>query len=278
VNVAFAGGERHDLRVLALVLLLCQDEVVGYFTRYAQAMLKKISNGSVSPGTNGSANDSPDHDCLSWLTPPGQLEGPNRDCTRALRCVVKKAVEKCAGNIDYVAKGWTSKRRAVKAALRKGLRTRCNRRRTSARLLAYRTLGVYMDSDVKEASMERVVLDSDVRNGPGAPASAALAASANVRYRLKLKDGDREMERALDLSGVAASIISELLLLDIGEVWTSVRAGGAACLQKYVDTAEFPKFLRPESAEARKSVVRCMRDELKDLEAGDIDLSDEEAD
>jgi len=49
-------------------------------------------------------------------------------------------------------------------------------------------------------------------------------------------------------------------------------------LQKYVDAVDFPKFLRPESAEARKSVVRCMRNELKDLEAGDIDLSDEEAD
>jgi len=41
---------------------------------------------------------------------------------------------------------------------------------------------------------------------------------------------------------------------------------------------DFPECLRPESAEARKSVVRCMWDELKDLKAGDIDLSDEEAD
>jgi len=45
-----------------------------------------------------------------------------------------------------------------------------------------------------------------------------------------------------------------------------------------VDATEYPKFLRPESLEARKGVVRCMRDELRDLEAGDIDLSDEEAD
>jgi len=49
-------------------------------------------------------------------------------------------------------------------------------------------------------------------------------------------------------------------------------------LQRYVDAVDFPKFLRPESAEARKSVVCCMRDELNDLEAGDIDLSDEKAD
>jgi len=49
-------------------------------------------------------------------------------------------------------------------------------------------------------------------------------------------------------------------------------------LKKYVDDAEYPKLLRPESAEARKSVVRCMRDELKDIKAGDINLSDEESD
>jgi len=49
-------------------------------------------------------------------------------------------------------------------------------------------------------------------------------------------------------------------------------------LQKYVDAVDFSNFLRPESTEARKSVVRCMRDELKYLEAGDIDISDEEAD
>jgi len=49
-------------------------------------------------------------------------------------------------------------------------------------------------------------------------------------------------------------------------------------LKKYVDATEYPEFFRPESLEARKGVVRCMRDELRDLEAGDIDLSDEEAD
>jgi len=89
--------------------------------------------------------------------------------------------------------------------------------------------------------------------------------------------GPPTMERALDLNGAATSVIAELLLLDATEVWTSVR-DGAACLQRYVDAVDFPKLLRPESADARKSVVRCMRDELKDLEAGDIDLSDDEAD
>jgi len=178
--------------IVPLELLLLQDEVVGNFSRYDQAMLKKVCNGSMSPGINESAVESPEHDCLSWLTPPGQLEGPNRDCARPLRCVVKKAVETCAGNIDYVASGWTSKRRVVKAALRKGLRTRCNRRRTSAGLLAYRTLGVYMDNDVKEASMERVVINTGLHNASEAAELAALATPESVSYRLKFKDGARE--------------------------------------------------------------------------------------
>ena len=256
-------------------LLLNQDDLSVLFSRYAQAMLKKISNGTVSPGKSGSTVDSPEHDCLSWLAPPGQLEGPNRDCTRSLRAVMTKAVEKYANQIDYAANGWTGNRRAVKMALKKGLRTRCNRRRTSARLLAYRTLGVYMDSDVPEASMERVVLSAGAEN---VASGGALAESTVFGYRLKLKDGDNEVDRALDLNGAAATIIAELLFLDSSEVWTSVRAAGAACLKSYVDTAQYPKFLRPESTEARNGVVRCMRDELQDLKAGDVNLSDEEPD
>jgi len=238
-------------------------------------MLKKISNGTVSPGKSGSTVDSPEHDCLSWLAPPGQLVGPNRDCTRSLRAVMTKAVEKYVNQIDYAAHGWSGNRRAVHMALKKALRTRCNRRRTSARLLAYRTLGVYMDSGVPEASMERVVLSAGAEN---VASGGALAESTVVGYQLKLKDGDNEVDRALDLNGAAATIIAELLFLDSSEVWTSVRAAGAACLKSYVDTPQYPKFLRPESTEARSGVFRCMRDELQDLKAGDFNLSDEEQD
>jgi len=63
----------------------------------------------------------------------------------------------------------------VKAALRKGLRPRCNRRRTSARLLSYLTLGVYMDNEGKKASMERVVIPTGVHNASEAAELAALA-------------------------------------------------------------------------------------------------------
>jgi len=130
------------LAVDVLNILLNQDDLSVPFSRYAQAMLRKISNGTVSPGTIGSTADSPEHNCLSWLAPPGQLEGPNRDCTRPLRAVMTKAAEKYANQIDYSTSGWSGNRRAVNVALKKDLRTRCNRRHTSARLLAYRSLGV----------------------------------------------------------------------------------------------------------------------------------------
>ena len=240
------------LAVDVLHISLNQDDLSVLSLRYAQAMFRKISNGTVSPGTNGSTADSPERNCLSWLAPPRQLEGPNRDCTIPLRAVMTRAVEKYANQIDYTTSGWSGNRRALKVALKNGPRTRCNRRRTSARLLTYRTLGVYMDDDVQEASMERVVLAADVL---GASAAGARAESPGVGYR---KDGHTELVRALDMNGSAAAIIAELLFLDASEVWTSVRAAGAACLKIYVDKAEYPKFLRPESHEARKGVVRCM--------------------
>jgi len=90
-----------------------------------------------------------------------------------------KVVEKYANQIDYTTSGWSGHRRAVKVALKKGLRTRCNRRRTSARLLAYRTLGFYMDDDVLESSMKRVVLAADVS---GASAAGAQAENPGVGY------------------------------------------------------------------------------------------------
>jgi len=178
-------------------------------------MVRKISNGTVSPGTNGSSADSHEHNCLSWLAPTGQLEGPNRDFSRPVLAVMTKAVEKYANQIDYTTSGWSGHRRAVKVALKRGLRTRCNKRRTSSQLLAYRTLGVYMDDDVQEASMELVLLAADVS---GASAAGAQAESPGIGYRLRLKDGHNKLVRALDMNGAAAATIAELLFLDASEV------------------------------------------------------------
>ena len=152
-------------------------------------MLKKMRNGAVNPSVNGSAADSPELDCLSWLARTGQLEGPNRGCPHPLRAVVNKAVEKCVEKIDHSANGLSKKRREVRAALRKGLQTRCNSRRASARLRAYRTLGVYMDAEMKEATFEHVVLAHGVNDTAPVPQPAALASGSNICFRLKLQDG-----------------------------------------------------------------------------------------
>jgi len=144
--------------------------------------------------------------------------------------------------------------------------------------LAYRTLGVYLDADVKETTVERVVLAGGVNGAAQAAVPAALGSASSIVYRLKLQEKDQEMGRPLDMNGAAASIVGELQLLDPGEVWTSVREEVAACLKKYVDDAEYPKFLRPESAEARKTVVRCMHDDIKYMKAGHINLFDEDSD
>jgi len=140
-----------------------------------------------------------------------------------------------------------------------------------------------MDAEMKEATFEHVVLAHGVNHTAPVPQPAALASGSNIGYRLKLQDcvalasgsnigyrvklqnSSQEMERALDINGAAGCIVGELLLLDPSQVWASVRQGAAACLKKYVDDAVYPKGLRPESADARKGVVRCMRDELKDL-------------
>jgi len=135
-----------------------------------------------------------------------------------------------------------------------------------------------MDGDVRETSLQRVVMATNPGNAVVPDAAVAVPGTASTGYRLKVKDSDREMERALDLNGAAASIFGELLLLEPGQLWKSVREACAACLKRYADATEYPKFLRPVSLEARKGVVRCMRDELRDLKAVDIDLSDEEAD
>jgi len=107
VSNRYTSSSYSCLAVDVLHVLLYQDDLSFLFSRYAQAMLRKISNGTVSPGTNGSTADSPEHNCLSWLAPPGQLEGPNRDCTRPLRAIMTKAVEKYANQIDYTTSGWS---------------------------------------------------------------------------------------------------------------------------------------------------------------------------
>jgi len=155
-------------------------------------------------------------------------------------------------------------------ALKKSLRTLCNRQLTSAILLVYETLGVYMYMYIQEACMDfRVLIACSENVAP----SCALSKSTVVGYLLKLKDGESDVKRALHLSGEAAKIIAELLFLCLSEVWTSVRAAEAAFLSSYVNTAQDPNFSRRQRTEAHSGVFRCKRDELQELKAGDVNLS-----
>jgi len=85
-----------------------------------------------------------------------------------------------------------------------------------------------MDDDVQEASMERVVLAAVVS---GASAAGAQAESPGTGYRLKLKDGHNQLVCAPETHGAAAAIIAQLPFLDASDVWTSLRAAGAACIK-----------------------------------------------
>jgi len=194
--------------------------------------------------------------------------------------LMQRTVEKAASQIKYEATNLSCKRRKVTTSLLKSLRYKVNRGRNFARLLGYRTLGFYMDSKVERASMERIVSTPASTAGEGVDDgfSDPIAQDSNIDYQLILKEGDTRTDLRLDRSRTAAGIIAELLLIEPSEVRTSVRTAGALCLKGYIEAEDYPKYLRPESAEARKGIVQSMHDELKDLEVRDVDLSDEEAD
>jgi len=137
-----------------------------------------------------------------------------------------------------------------------------------------------MDSEVERASIERVVSTPASTAGGGVDDgfSDPIAHDSNIGYQMILKEGDTRTERRWDLFRTAAGIIAELLLMEPSEVCTSVRTEGALCLKGYIEAKDYPKYLRPKSAEVRKAIVQSMHDELKDLEVWDDDLSGEEAD
>jgi len=254
--------------------------------KYGQAQLRKISRMGATPANaSDSASTAPNGgafevDCISWMVPTGHLHGPSKDGKRYLRMLMQRTVEKAASQIKYEATNLSCKRRKVTTSLLKSLRYKVNRGRNFARLLGYRTLGFYMDSEVERASMERIVSTPASTAGEGVDDgfSDPIAQDSNIGYQLILKEGDTRTDLRLDLSRTAAGIIAELLLMEPSEVWTSVRTAGALCLKGYIEAEDYPKYLRPESAEARKGIVQSMHDELKDLEVRDVDLSDEEAD
>ena len=251
-----------------------------------QAQLRKIRRVGATPANaSESASTAPNEgasefDCISWMVPTAHLHGATKLENRCVRILIQRTVKKAVFQINYKADNVFSMRRTVTTSLPKSVRYKVNRHQNSARLLGHTTLGVYMDSEVERASIERVL------STPASPTSEAvddgfsdpIAQDSNIGYQLILKEGDTRTERRSDLSGTAAGIIAELILMEPSEVWFSVRTADALCLKGYNEAKDYPKYLRPESAEARKAIVQSMHDEQKDFEVRDVDLSDEEAD
>jgi len=110
-----------------------------------------------------------------------------------------------------------------------------------------------------------------MREGADDGFSDLIAQDRSIGYQLILKEGDTRTERRLDLPRTAAGIIAEKLLMEPSEVLNTVRTAGALCLKRYIEAKDYPKYLRPESAEARKAIVQSMHDEMNDLEVREGD-------
>ena len=241
-------------------------------------MVKKIHKSEVPPGRRSTQEDAADHDCLTWFSPPGHLEGPHKDTTRCLRTVIDEAVDKTTTGVSQGPNGSVINKIKFKKALKKGLRMKCNRRRNSARVLGYRLLGVYLDTVVPQASVQDIVVANGLVANNDAEGAPAPLPGITTGHRLVLDHDGTQTKRMLDLDATAAALLGEFLGIDPVDVRKSARAAGAACVQDYLGHGEFPRCLRPESGEVRNAVVQNLNDELQDAAARDINLPEDETD
>jgi len=232
------------------------------FAKYGQAISRQIAAGEAV--ANAAPGNTPEHDSLTWLVPIGHLDGPNKASTRYLRTVIRQSVDKTASLLDFTTPALVGQVVAVKRALKKGLRRMCNRRRNLVLLMAYRTLGVFLDSTANETAVEQFTIEQGSQG----------ATTSSQGHRLVVNVGGRRMKRVLDAKSAAADLIAEFFSLDSGDVRKSVAAGGAQCILNYMEADKLPKLLRPESEETRKGVVHTLQQEMEDQIAGDVDLSE----
>jgi len=167
----------------------------------------------------------PMHDCLTWISPKGHLEGPKKDNARCLRTAMERAVDKAVSKIDFTVAGRIGKKKEYKVALNRKLRNVCNHRRNATRLMIYRKIGVYLDAGVPQATIQplQVLLGNEYQL---VPASAAVSDQV-TRYQLVLDDSDARATCFLDLKATAASTIAEFLWVDPGDITAGTRAAGA---------------------------------------------------
>lgn len=102
-------------------------------------MVSCICKNKMDPGNNTMEEGSSPHDCLSPLSPGGHLEVPLKDSTRCLRVVQAKAVLKATLKFELTLSDRAANKAKIKGMRKKALRQRCNRRRSSARVVGYRS-------------------------------------------------------------------------------------------------------------------------------------------
>lgn len=244
------------------------------FARYAQMMIKAIFKNKFDLGKNPVGEVTPSHDCITWFSPGGHLDGPRKDSARCLRVVQAKAADKVVKAIDRSITNRRANKEKITKGLRKGLRTSCNRRSKNARILVYRYVGVYMDTTVPKATEQPAVITA----APGAilgPECSVPKAHEAPAFQIVLADGDPITKTQIDPKAVAAGLLGEVLAIDHGDVTASARLDCASCIVKDARGEKILKLLRPESEHVRKSAVKTLRQELRDQALGSVNLPEQ---
>lgn len=244
------------------------------FARCAQMMIKAIFKNKVDRGKNTVGEVTPSHDCITWFSPGGLLDGPRKDSARCLRVVQAKTADKVVKAIDRSIKNRRANKEKITAGSSKGLRTRCNRRRNNAWILVYRYVGVYMDTTVPKATVQPAVITA----APGAilgPECSVPKAHEAPAFPTVLADGGPITKTQIDPEAVAAGLLGEFLAIDHGDVKASARLDCASCIVKDARGEKMLKFLRPESEDARKSAVKTLREELRDQAFDSVNLPEQ---
>lgn len=170
-------------------------------------MIKSILNNKVDAGKNAVEEGTPSNDCLTWFSPGGHLDGPQKESTRCPRVVRTKAADKVIKTVDWSIDNRRANKGNITDALRKVLRTRCNRRRNNARNLAYHYLGVYMEPLFPEATVQPVIITAASGEPLGSDA-AVLEAQGIPGFQLVLVDGGPVTMTLLDAEAIATGLLS----------------------------------------------------------------------
>lgn len=204
------------------------------------------------------------------------MDGRHKDSPRCLCVFQTKALNKAASKINWSVHDRALNKSGIKDALKEALCTRCNRRRNSAQVVAYRHLGVFMDPLVPKATLQPVVVASSASNSQGSPANGGDQGVSG--FKIGLADDDPKSKTMMDAKAIAAASLGEFSAIDAWNASRSVCETPAPRIMQYAESDKVVMFLRPESEEQRKAFIETLRNELRDQALGDFNLSEEELD